>query len=212
MLRKCRSLAMGHNRPAQKYRWHIAAYHKVVAEASALHQRSVKDVGVGRGAQEVIDVIACCRSGWARGSWILGMGRRVCSLADHEAAGHQYESMHGPILCNRLQAGTIRDIPASCISQHVTCLRARPAPVAGCLLRELTADGMCIGGSQERHVGCVSKSGRFWVVGTATGRVLDHLRMHIALSADGGNALVSRARPHCKCSTGTSWRLRGSPH
>jgi hypothetical protein len=61
-------------------------YQEVVAEAITLHQGSVEDVGVGGGAEVIVDVIAAGRGGGTGGRWILGMGWRVDANSDHKAA------------------------------------------------------------------------------------------------------------------------------
>lgn len=62
------------------------SYHIDVAEAAAFHKGTVEDVGVGRGAQEVVHVVAeggCWRAG---SSWVLGVRRGVAAHPHHKAA------------------------------------------------------------------------------------------------------------------------------
>lgn len=65
------------------------AYQEVVAEAVALHQGSVEDVGVGGGAEVVVDVIAAGRSGGAGRRWVLCVHWRFVTNSHHKAASER---------------------------------------------------------------------------------------------------------------------------
>lgn len=94
-------------------------YHKDVAEATALHQGSIKDVGIGGGAQVIVDVVAGCWSRRARGSWILSMHGGILAKADHETASKEKftRCLQMPIL-QQIDAPNINSLPASMLQSR----------------------------------------------------------------------------------------------
>ena len=69
-------------------------HHKDIAEATALHQGSIEDVGVWSGAQIVVDIIAGCRSWRAGGSWVLRVHWGVLAKANQETAYQRRHENH----------------------------------------------------------------------------------------------------------------------